>query len=125
MVNSEAVNQDFANWLQHELDQRNLNQTQLGRKAGISDAQMSRVMAGLRAPGRKFLEGVAEALGIPVDVVFRQAGWWEPDLNEVLPEAREWSKRLKVLDEATRQATVAAMEGLLTAIENAAQSGRR
>ena len=75
--------EEFQQWLKKELDRRYWTYNELARQAGLSSAYVSMVMTGQRRPGEKFCNGVAEALDLPIDYVFRLAGILpeEPDLD--------------------------------------------
>lgn len=64
----------FADWLQEEMDGRELSQADLVRLSGISNAQVSRIVRGERLPGTEALVGIARALKLPPTQVFRVAG---------------------------------------------------
>ena len=54
--------------------------------------------------------------GMPLDAVMRRAGVL-PDHGEVLPEARDWSARLMLLNPEQREAVVQAMDNVLRIAE--------
>jgi transcriptional regulator with XRE-family HTH domain len=76
----------FAKWLEHQLDLRSWSYNELARQAGVSSAGVSQVMTGRQKPGVGFCKGVAAALKIPADKVFRLAG--------LLPEVPERDERV-------------------------------
>ena len=65
---------NFANWLQNELDKRGWNQAELARKSGAKTASISRVMTGTRNIGPDLAISIALALGLPADIVYEKAG---------------------------------------------------
>jgi transcriptional regulator with XRE-family HTH domain len=116
---------EFVAWVQAELNKRGWTPAELVRRGGLSDSQMSRVMNGTRGPGIDFLRGIATAFQIPLDTVFRRAGWL-PDHGDVLPQAREWSARLcAISDLEQREATIQAMDNVLRVAEGAPARARR
>ena len=71
----------FTEWLTEEMKRRDWRNSDLAQAAGISDAQISRVISGVRQPGPDFCTALARGFGIDPVFVFRQAG--------ILPEARD------------------------------------
>jgi transcriptional regulator with XRE-family HTH domain len=69
----------FGLWLLEELDQRNMSQADLARACDITTAQISRIVSGERNAGTKSLTNIAQALKLPVDFVFEQAGLLPPN----------------------------------------------
>jgi transcriptional regulator with XRE-family HTH domain len=78
----------------HELSLR-----QLADLAGISNPYLSQIEHGMRAPSEAVLHGIAEALGLPVEKLYRDAGW-EPhdqsdaEIEQAVIEAVEADSRL-------------------------------
>jgi len=69
---------EFSQWLNEEMQSRSLNQSELSRRAGIAQSTVSFVLSGDRQPGTDFCTGVAHALGMPPERVFRKAGLLPP-----------------------------------------------
>lgn len=65
---------DFPNWLQDELNERGWSQSDLARESGIMPASISRILQGTRNPGPEACTAIANALGFPVETIFRVAG---------------------------------------------------
>ncbi len=65
---------DFAEWLLSMIEGRGWSQNELGRRAGLSNATVSRVISGVRGPGPQFCQDVARALQVPEEIVFERAG---------------------------------------------------
>ncbi len=106
------MNKEFVEFLVSEMQTRGWTKSEFSRRAGLSPATVSRVVAMTHAAGDDFVVGTARAFGMPTESVMRIAGKL-PDLGEVLPEAREWSARLKVLPPDRRQAVIQAIENIL------------
>jgi transcriptional regulator with XRE-family HTH domain len=66
---------DFVNWLQEELKNRGMNQSDLSRRSGISTGSISDVISGRRKAGREFATAVARGFDLPVETVFQEAGF--------------------------------------------------
>jgi len=78
----------FADWLNEMMKQRNLSQSELARRAGISQSGISLILSGERNPGSDVCRGIADALDLPPKTVFIEAGLFppEPDFD---PDAEE------------------------------------
>lgn len=73
-----VANIEFSEWLRAEIEKRGMTQADLARAAGVSKPHVSLVLNGERNPGMDFLEGVAKALRLPIDEVYRVAGILPP-----------------------------------------------
>lgn len=82
-----TMSTDFAAWLLNEIRVHKLSQSELARAAGVTRAAISDVVNGRRAPGRVLVNGVARALSIPPEIVFRAAG--------ILPPADEIDEEIE------------------------------
>ncbi len=80
---------EFTQWLEEELKQRGMSKSELARRGSINLSHLQRVLAGERKPGPNTCSGIARALHIPVEEVFRRAG--------VLPKSRRISTKLEEL----------------------------
>jgi len=65
---------DFQQWLQHEIDERQWNQSDLARHSGLSTGHISRLILGRRNPGKETCRSIARAFRVPIDIVLREAG---------------------------------------------------
>jgi transcriptional regulator with XRE-family HTH domain len=65
----------------HELSLR-----QLADLAGISNPYLSQIEHGMRAPSEAVLSGIAMALGVPVEALYRQAGLRRHEDRDDAPE---------------------------------------
>lgn len=90
----DAIDNDlFSSWLWGELQKRGWDQTQLVKRSGVSQGQISRIMNNTRNPGPNALRKIARALQVPEETAFRAAGVMgnrpeplEPDLALMLQE---------------------------------------
>lgn len=64
----------FDDWLQHQLDRRNWSSAHLAAALGVSRSTVSRWLGARRVPEPAACERMALVLGVPVDVVLREAG---------------------------------------------------
>lgn len=89
----------FVEWLEGELKERRWTRADLARATSMTSATMTRVFNGERKPGPDLCNAIAEALGIPPEMVFRKAGLL-PELPEdddqFLNETIEAFKRLDI-----------------------------
>lgn len=65
-------------WLQAQMDERNITAAELARRSGISAPQITRLLSGQRGVSELSLRAISEALGIPPEVAFRVAGFLPP-----------------------------------------------
>src|SRR5687767_5881670 len=66
--------QTFGDWLRSELARRGMTMTALANEMGVSQAAVSRWVAGLRSPDVESSERMALVLGVPPEVVVEKAG---------------------------------------------------
>ena len=68
------ANKSFAEWLSGELNKRDWNQADLGRKTGLESATISNIVNGKRGVGYKACLKIAKALTLPPEEVYEAAG---------------------------------------------------
>lgn len=73
---------DFVDWLQVELNKRDWRQSNLTEKGKINSGLMSMIMNRLRKPGPSTLVKIADALGIPREMVFEKWGYLNTPTTE-------------------------------------------
>lgn len=103
-------------WLNAEMTQRGWSQRQIARRAGVSQAAISRVLSGDNRPGLEVCEGIAKALDLPLTTVLIEAGLIQ-GLADLPPEFLGWAGRLKALSDHQRELTISAMEHILRVSE--------
>lgn len=83
------ANVSFSAWLSAELQARDWSLSKLADRSGLSPAAISMVLSEVRNPGPDLCLAIANAFGMPADVVFRIAGLLppEPEQNASLREA--------------------------------------
>ncbi len=69
---------EFGSWLEREVAARGWTMGDLARRAGVSDAAISRILKGLRHPSPELCRALAEALDVPAEPVFRLTGLLSP-----------------------------------------------
>jgi len=72
-------NENFSGWLFDQIRASGKTQLELARDGGFSASQISRVLSGARDPGSDFCRGIARALDLPEETVFRKAGLMSPE----------------------------------------------
>ncbi|HAR46112.1 MAG TPA: hypothetical protein DCS05_08065 [Nitrospiraceae bacterium] len=80
----------FGSWLKDELIKARINQTDLALKIGLQPPQISRIISGDRGTSIEVLEGIANVLKIPPEVVFRAAAGLPTKT-----ESDEWVEEMK------------------------------
>lgn len=65
---------NFGRWLKNKMDEKGWSQSETGRRSGISQAQIGRLLMGTRQPGIKACKSLANALDCSVYDVYRAAG---------------------------------------------------
>jgi len=68
------VTQRFVDWVNRELQERGWSQSELGRRAGVDNSTISRVLDGSRSPTFDFCAAIARPLEERPEEVFRLAG---------------------------------------------------
>lgn len=60
---------DFADTLKEVMENREMSQAEVSRKAGITETAMSRYCSGKRLPNTRVLVKLAEAMDVPIDLL--------------------------------------------------------
>ena len=71
---------EFVTWLVHELNEKGWNNSELARRAGIVPSTVSMILSQQKKPGPSFCTGIAHALSVPPERVFRKAGLLPPTI---------------------------------------------
>ena len=112
--------QDFADWLQAELDRRNWNKSDFSRASGLDTGFISNVLNRVRRPGEKFCQRTAKAFGLNEQDVFYQAGLLSKDPGGPTQKLSPWAMRIVALlenrPEAQQKAALSALEAFFDAI---------
>lgn len=91
-------------WLSEELEQRGWSHRELARRAGLSQAAISTVIAGQRKAGWDFCASIARAFNEPPLRVFQLAGLLPPaPVDEEAPELRELWNLVQDMSPAERE----------------------
>lgn len=105
----------FGLWLENEMHTRNITQSELARRAGVTRAAINGVLSSARGPGVELCQGIAKAFKIPPEEVYRAAGILPPvpkedeDLSKInhlyhtLKERSSKSRALEFLEFLTQQ----------------------
>lgn len=89
-------------WLEERLKEKGISQRELARRSGITAGAINHVLSGTRNPGEDFCTKIARGLGLPPEVVFRQAGLLPPAPKDV-DDLEEWREILSYLSTAERE----------------------
>ncbi len=86
----------FGDWLENEMNDRGWRPVDLANKARISRGSLSNIINDLRRPGPDICRAIANALQVPPEKVFRQAGLLppKPETEEKLEEAMHLFQQL-------------------------------
>jgi transcriptional regulator with XRE-family HTH domain len=88
----------FAEWLQREMNDRGLSQSDLGRLAGLNRAVISKIINQTSKPTPETVETIARALKLPPEEVFRAAGLL-PAIPDDQSKITELNYLLNMLDD--------------------------
>ena len=81
-MNRNKIMSKFSDWLEQELKERGMSQSELARKAGVTRAAINGVLSGARGPGVNLIKGIARAFNIPAEEVFRHADILPPSVTK-------------------------------------------
>ncbi len=86
----------FGDWLENEMNNRGWRPVDLANKARISRGSLSNIINDLRRPGPDICRAIANALQVPPEKVFRQAGLLppKPETDERLEKAMHLFQQL-------------------------------
>ena len=93
---------NFPEWLLGEIEKRGWTQAELARRAEVTPAQISRVLSQAQQPGPDTCTGIARALRISPEEVFRRAGLLPPQPEET-PTSRELLYMFMQLDDQDQE----------------------
>jgi transcriptional regulator with XRE-family HTH domain len=68
-------------YIEAELQKRGMTQSELARKAGVSRSGINVIIKGQNKPSTNLLKEISKALGIPIETLYREAGFL-PDEKE-------------------------------------------
>jgi transcriptional regulator with XRE-family HTH domain len=107
-----VANKTFSQWLTEETDQRGWTFAELARRAELAQPTISLVVNGQKNPGPRFCRGIARALRLPPEAVFRKAGLLpaNPQEDQV---ARDLMEILPLLSDESLELLLHAARGML------------
>lgn len=110
----------FSEWLKQELRTRNWSQLDLLNRMGdyqISQAQLSRIISGGRDASAEVCIGIAHALGIPREEVFRIRGWLLYDVSstklDLTPDVVRFAMEIDSLPTVDRELALKAARAVV------------
>lgn len=115
---------EFFQWLEEELHKRGWSQSDLVKHSQIvgypiSQAQLSRIITGIRQAGPEACIAIAHALGVSRQEVFRARGWLFRELREgpeIDPRAERLAREVSALPFESREMVLDVMEPVLSSI---------
>jgi len=113
-----VMNETFTSWIEEEIKRRGWTQAELGRRAGLAQGTISQTLSGITRPGPKFCSGIARALDIPEEEVFRRAGLLSLSVADLrdksVREANEWILKMTPVE---RKQLVVLIRGIIAGRE--------
>ena len=104
----------FGDWLAATIKDRGWNQSELARRASISQATLSRLINETRQPGPDVCLSLSRALHVPPETVFKHAGLLPPDPAPVSQE-KEALSLFRRLPETARDLILTQLRALAAA----------
>lgn len=114
----DMTSDELASWLSEQLNQRGWSARELARRAGVSHTAVVRAANGQSVPGWQICLKLAQALGVPDDIVLDLAGY---RANPLAAEHGTRERVLQILDVLNEDD----QNLLLTFAERLLESGRR
>lgn len=93
----------FGVWLAGQLQRAEMKQVDLHRRSGLSTGAISEWLRGIRIPDPENCDRIADALGIPVDVVLSAAGHRPKIQMRETPEIEESLSMMRSLPREEQQ----------------------
>ena len=126
---------EFSDWLRHELKQRDMDQTELSRRAEmmgypIARNSVSRILSGERDAGPDACIAIAYGLGVSREEVFRARGWLlkEPEVliqPDADPRLVKIVRGLTSLEGVLYERAITGVDALVTSYIEVAQDGKQ
>jgi len=102
---------DLTQWLSEEVDRRGWSYREIARRGGLSSGAISNVMTGNASPGWDLCLGLARALDVAPEEVFRKAGLL-PALPPDVEEEQQVVRILRSLPAGVRRTVATMLRGL-------------
>jgi DNA-binding XRE family transcriptional regulator len=102
----------FMEWLDKQRKKRGWTRAKLARVAGVSPTIIYFIARGKRVPGSFLCNGLAKALNLPREEVYRAAGLLEP-IYHPMEDVERGEHYLDLMKPGTRKAALAYLESLL------------
>jgi len=106
-----ASSEELTRWLSEEVDRRGWSYREIARRGGLSSGAISNVIKGKSSPGWDLCVGLARALDVAPEVVFRKAGLL-PALPPDVEEEQEVVRILRSLPAGARRTVATMLRGL-------------
>jgi len=102
----------FVAWIEKELRERGWSLRELGRRGDLSSTSISNVLSGYRKPGYRLCRGIARALEMNPEDVFRRAGLLPPAPDADDPQLKAALFLFEKLTDADQERVLAIMKAL-------------
>lgn len=109
--------QEFIEWLNAMLNQRNWSRNQAAAKAGIDSSTLDKIVSGISRPGSRTCAALAKAFAVDEEEVFQRAGLL-PKRKRLPAKVASWGERLDQLEDIDRDQTIEMIEGVLRYAES-------
>jgi len=112
----------FAEWLTYEIEKRGLTKAEFAKQSGLSASHITRITSGEQTPGSDAIVGIARALKLPPEDVFRRvAGIKNNEENEEVEQLAYRISKLPAEDQQIIDDLIQAMlsrRGIFTKEKN-------
>lgn len=90
-------NHKLKEWLQKEMDKRHWSQSDLARSAGLNRSVINKLLNGSSTPSHITLEAISRAFKIPLESIYRHAGFLPniPNNERFVEEATHLLRKIK------------------------------
>lgn len=109
MLRGENKNKEFGLWLREQRLSLGINQTEAGRRAGMSRTHWTRLELGESGTRRENIPKIAKAVKASLQETYRRAGYSSPEIEWALPEFLE---RFNALPQNVREDVAVIVEAL-------------
>jgi len=116
------MNAQFSAWLRSTISQKGISDAEFARRAGVSRGAISSLINGRREPGRDLLNGISRALNMPMDEVYRVAGYSDSSGND--PTAARIAHMASLLPESDKRDVIDFIEYKLFILDRGSNQRR-
>lgn len=106
-----VYSEELTEWLKREAEERGWSFREMARRGGLSSGAISNVMTGNAPAGWDLCVGIARALEVAPEIVFRKAGLL-PSLPPAVEEEREVVGIVRSLPDGVRRTVITMLRSL-------------